>query len=195
MRRLVKKELRTRMKSVRRAMPAEARKLRSNAVARNVLALPEWQAAKTVSLYIAMREELDLSLLIDDAVTSKKTVALPRVDDDTDTLHLHAWTRGGALRASAFGVEEPEAHAPTVPDSEVDLVIVPALAFDETGQRIGYGAGYYDGLLPRLSSARSVGVAFDFQLIAEVPVEPNDMPVHVVVTDARTIRVGTLRKE
>jgi len=195
MRRLVKKELRTRMKSVRRAMPAEARKLRSDAIAHKILALPEWKNARTVSLYIAMRDEIDVTLLIDDAVASKKTIALPRVDDQTDLLELHAWAPGIPLHASAFGVEEPAASLPIVPDLDVDLVIVPALAIDETGHRIGYGAGYYDRLLPRLTQAVRVGVAFDFQLIAEVPAEPTDVPVHAVVTDARVVSVGTLRKE
>ncbi|MET0389152.1 MAG: 5-formyltetrahydrofolate cyclo-ligase, partial [Polyangiales bacterium] len=79
--------------------------------------------------------------------------------------------------------------APLIAPSEVDLVIVPGLAFDGAGQRIGYGRAFYDRLLPQLTQAFRVGLAYDFQLLAELPVEAHDVPMHCVISDARTLRV------
>ncbi len=86
------------------------------------------------------------------------------------------------------GFPEPSTDAPLVAFDEIDLVFVPGLGFDPTGQRIGYGAGYYDRTLPRCTRAKKVGIAFDLQLVAEVPVRQGDVPVDVVVTDRRVFR-------
>jgi 5-formyltetrahydrofolate cyclo-ligase len=78
-----------------------------------------------------------------------------------------------------------------VPPETLDLVVVPALAIDGAGHRLGYGRGYYDQTLVRTVNAVTVGVAFDFQLIAEVPIEAHDVPVAWVVTDQRTLRASS----
>ena len=89
--------------------------------------------------------------------------------------------------SGAMRVPEPPEDAARIEASEVDLVIVPALALDERGARIGYGAGYYDQLLPQLQRAVRIGVVFDFQLVAEVPETEGDERVDLVVTDERII--------
>lgn len=86
------------------------------------------------------------------------------------------------------GFPEPTADAPLVAFEDIDLMFVPGLGFDPTGHRIGYGAGYYDRTLPRCTRAKKVGIAFDLQIVAEVPVRPGDVPVDVVVTDRRVFR-------
>ncbi|MBK8170904.1 MAG: 5-formyltetrahydrofolate cyclo-ligase [Sandaracinaceae bacterium] len=187
LRRQVKNELRKRMKAVRKTLPHEARLTRARAICEKLVALDAWKNARTVSLYMAMREEVHLDVAIDAARADGKVIAMPRVDDETDLLVLHEWRADDAMATSAFGVAEPLASAPRIPGEAVDLVIVPALAFDDKGHRIGYGAGYYDRLLPTLANAVRIGIAFDFQLIAEAPVQANDVPVHTVVTDARVL--------
>ena len=93
------------------------------------------------------------------------------------------------VESGSMRVPEPPEDSPLVDPAEVDLVIVPALVLDERGARIGYGAGYYDHLLPRLTRAVRIGVVFDFQLVAEVPETVGDERVNVVVTDERVIEV------
>ena len=87
-------------------------------------------------------------------------------------------------------VREPPISAPLVDPGDVDLVIVPGLVFDERGARIGYGAGLYDRLLPKCSNAARVGVAHDFQLLAEIPEGPGDVRVEVIVTNDRVVTIG-----
>src|SRR5690606_16334109 len=84
---------------------------------------------------------------------------------------------------------EPPAHLPAAERGDIDLVVVPALAVCAAGYRLGYGSGFYDATLPDVCPpARVVVVAFDFQLVAELPVEPHDVPVHTIVTDQRIER-------
>jgi 5-formyltetrahydrofolate cyclo-ligase len=89
------------------------------------------------------------------------------------------------LEEKGHGFAEPPDGAPE-PES-IDALVVPALAVDPTGHRIGYGAGYYDRALPRHPSAKAIAVAYDWQLVAEVPATPGDVKVGWVVTDVRTI--------
>jgi 5-formyltetrahydrofolate cyclo-ligase len=185
----VKGELRTRMRGVRKVVPAAARAARSARITARVEALPEWVSARTILVFLSMPTEVDTEALIASAWASGRRVAAPRLTERG--LEVRLFVEGAErIRSGGLQLEEPAATAPEVPLSEVDLVLVPALALDPRGARIGYGAGYYDHLLPRLERAFRVGVAFDFQLIAEVPETANDVRVHAVVTDARTLDVG-----
>jgi 5-formyltetrahydrofolate cyclo-ligase len=91
------------------------------------------------------------------------------------------------LRKSAMGVMEPLPSAERLLPSSATLVVVPALAIDARGFRIGYGKGFYDRFLAAHSEVMSIGVAYDFQLISESPVTTGDVPVSTVVTDTRTL--------
>lgn len=101
--------------------------------------------------------------------------------------HLHR--EGDVLEEGGFGVPEPLPSADRIAPEDVDLVLVPALAVDPRGHRIGYGKGFYDRLLPTLVRALRCVVAFDFQLHGEIPDEPGDVAADVVVTDARLLHV------
>ncbi len=186
----VKQEIRRRRRSLRRAFPAEARAARSEAIARRVQALEAWGSARTVLAFVSMRTEVQTGALVEAAWRAGKRVAAPAMNEDRTDLVLREWTPDTALEESGMMFLEPPAGAPSVPESEVDLAIVPALAIDPRGHRVGYGKGFYDRLLPRLTRALRVGVVFDFERIAEVPVRAGDVPVHVVVTDEDTMHVA-----
>lgn len=185
----VKAELRTRMRAIRQKLPAEARAVRSGAILDHLFSLPEYARAGVVAGFHPLRGEVDLRPLFDRVAAAGKTLALPRVDLDAGELVLYRWAPGDALEEGPYGLLEPSAEAAVLAPALVDLVICPALAVDETGHRIGYGGGYYDRLLPRCSRALACAVAFDFQLIAEVPAMPGDVAVGAVITDARLLRV------
>ncbi len=184
----MKAEIRQRRRSVRRATPHEARVARSEVIARHVLALPEWERARTVLLFVSMRSEVQTEPLVAAARQAGKLVVAPRMAADRQHLELHEWREGDVLEESGMMFLQPRAEAPRVADDAVDLVIVPALAADERGHRVGYGKGFYDRLLPRLARAFRACVIFDFELVAEVPDREGDEATDVVVTDARVIR-------
>lgn len=195
--RRVKAELRDRMRRVRKAIGDEARGARSRKIADGVLALEAWTRASTVALFVPMRTEVDVTLLAGAAWAAGKRVAAPRMIEiggaegpPTLALELRLWERDVAPVESGRMVREPPVSAPLVSPSEVALVVVPALALDPSGGRIGYGAGLYDRLLPQLTSALFVGIAFEFQLVAELPMAAHDQRVHRIVTDERSIVVS-----
>ncbi len=187
----VKKELRRRIRAIRGALPAEARAQRSKRVAERVLALPEVSSASCVVGFVSIRSEVDPSAILDALEATGARIGLPRVDTGRGAVVLHERTL--PLQLSPFGVPEPPPNAPEIAPNEVDLVLVPGLAFDPRGYRVGYGKGYYDRLLSTMPQARSIAVGFDFQLVPEVPNLPHDVPVEIVATDARILRIGTHR--
>jgi 5-formyltetrahydrofolate cyclo-ligase len=178
-----KRELRKRMQSLRNVLPNSARAERSARACKLICELPEFTAARSVAGYVAMRKELDVAAALTAAAQAGKRTLLPRMHDSGLTFHLH--TPGAALEENDFGVLEPSPAAEEVPLAEIDLLLVPALALDLRGMRIGYGKSFYDRLL---ASARgvSVGVVYDFQLLAEVPNEAHDVPVQRIVSDGRS---------
>jgi 5-formyltetrahydrofolate cyclo-ligase len=187
LREFAKRELRSRMRAVRKVLPADAARLRSTAAATRVRELPEFMNARTVLGFSAIHKELDPLALLQSARAAGKRVALPRVDGER--LDLHQVDDPADLVPGAFGVAEPHENAPRILPHEVDLVLVPGLAFDARGHRLGYGRGFYDRLLPLLTRAFSVALGYDFQLVAELPNEAHDVPVQCIVSDARCLRI------
>ena len=181
-----KQALRMQLRAVRSALPESACHSRSSEIATRVLTLPELVNARTVLAFASIRNEVRTREIMNAAWADGKRVALPRVVGDV--LALHIVEADTVMIEGAFSVPEPDAAAPQLEPSEVDFALVPALAVDPRGFRIGYGGGYYDKLLPLLDRACSCAVAYDFQLVPEVPELPFDATVDLVVTDARVIR-------
>jgi len=183
--------LRKRMRQLRASLPAEARRVRSEAVTARVVALPCWQSARAVALFASMPDEFDTGGLLADALSRGLDVALPVVGEDR-VLTFRWLVRSGTrypTTMSAFGIDEPTDEAPAVELADIDVVIVPALAMDPRGHRLGFGRALYDNTLALLPRATRVATVFAFQMIAEVPDEPHDQRVHLVVTDEQTYRV------
>jgi len=179
----VKDEIRYRMRQVRKALPASARADRSARIHAALFAHPEWATARTVLLFASMRTEVDTAPIERRARLDGKVVACPRMTEGSADLDPRIWEDGVAPFEQGRLAPEPPPDAPECPLASIDLVIVPALALDPRGARIGYGRGLYDRLLARMPRARRIAVAFDFQLIAEVPETPGDERVHLVLTD------------
>jgi 5-formyltetrahydrofolate cyclo-ligase len=184
----IKAEIRQRRRAVRGAMPADARETRSKAICERVVQLPEFDRARTVLAFVSMRTEVQTHAAVEAARSAGKRVCATRMGEDLENLVVVEWRADDPLEESGYMFSQPSADSPVVPDDEIDLVIVPALALDERGHRIGFGKGYYDRLLPRLTSAFRAGVVFDFELMTEIPDRPGDEPVDAIVTDARLLR-------
>jgi 5-formyltetrahydrofolate cyclo-ligase len=152
--------------------------------------LPGWSGAGTVLLYIsAFPEEIRTAPLLAMAYASGKRVILPRVDRRARKLRLYrVIDPGRELGPGALGIPEPHASLPEVPPEAVDWALVPGLAFDDRGYRLGRGAGHYDRLLPAM---RTDAVCWAFglgcQLVPRLPVEPHDVAMDGVTTAERTV--------
>ena len=145
----------------------------------------------TVALFypIERRHEVDLRALDASLRAAGVRIAYPAIDPETRVMSFRATSSIDELEERGMGFREPPLAAEEM--LGLDVIIVPALQVDAHGHRIGYGAGYYDRALPRYSPpARTIAVVFDFQLIPEVPVTDGDVPIGVVVTDRRVLRVA-----
>lgn len=136
--------------------------------------LPEYQQANSVMAFVAFNGEPDTDPLFARLTVEGKRLLLPRVEPSG----IVSADGDGPLVASRFGVQEPT--GPAVALDEIDLVVVPGLAFTAAGDRLGFGQGYYDRFLPTLS-APSVGVCFTDQLVDELPVAAHDVRVGSVI--------------
>lgn len=139
-------------------------------------------ATDIVALYWPIRDEIDCKPLLTALVDSGQPVALPVVLGDEEPLELRLWEEGQPLYPSGFGTLAPAETAPVV---EPDVVVIPLLAFDKHGTRLGYGKGYYDRTLAKLSKKPLlVGYAFAGQELDFIPRESHDMPLDILVTEA-----------
>lgn len=185
----VKAEIRKRIGIVRRAIPAEARDSRSAAICQRTLELAELTTASVVLGYVAFRGEVSPARVLEAVRARGAATALPRVRWSDDTLTLHRVEGDATLEESGLGFLQPPEDAPLVDPATIEVVLVPCVAADHRGQRIGSGRGHYDRLLPQLTRAARIGLAYDFQIVPEVPDEPHDARLHTVVTDHEVIVV------
>ena len=196
----VKAELRKSMQRTRSLLQPSARRVKSELICDKVRALGLLHGVRNVALFraIGRKGELDTERIDVDARALGVRVAYPALLDSlpadppqSPTMIFRFVDVSDGLDAAfedrGRGFPEPDPGAPIASYDDLDLVIVPALAYDPAGYRIGYGAGYYDRTLPHCTRAKKIGVCFDFQLIAEVPITAGDVPVSLVVTEARTL--------
>lgn len=181
--------MRRQVLAARDALDLAVRSAAAQAIATRVAAFPEYASARAVLLTLPFRSEWDTLPLVRAALAAGKTVAVPRVDKASRMLELHAIADPQAdIVDSDQGIPEPRPACPQVPRDAIDFVLVPGVAFDLAGRRLGYGGGYYDRLLPLLSArAMRVAGAFEVQLVDRVPAAPHDLAVDAIVTESRTI--------
>jgi 5-formyltetrahydrofolate cyclo-ligase len=192
LRRKMKIELRKRMRGVRNAAPASACLARSERIVERLLALDCVAQAKAVALFYPIEDKHEVDLRGLDAALRARGVRLgyPAIAGGDGSMTFRWVDDLARLEEQGYGFAEPPLDAPEA--TAFDVVVVPALAVDGRGHRIGYGAGYYDRALPRfVPPAVSVIVAFDYQLVSEVPVTEGDVPAHWIVTDERAERATT----
>ena len=149
---------------------------------------PVWRTARAILFYAPLPEEVDLWRLAGDALGAGKLVALPRFDAETNGYvagHIEDLERD--MRTGRFGIREPEDRCAVVPLNRLDLILVPGVAFDPRGRRLGRGKGFYDQLLAHVRGT-TCGVAFDEQIVAEIPVEPHDVELDCILTPTRWIQ-------
>lgn len=175
-----KKEVRKQMRAAKKAVPFCEKVERSENIMSQVELLPQFIAADTVLLYWSMEDEVQTHQFVE-RWYRQKTLLLPCVDGDD--LRLRQYTGPQCLKAGEqFGIGEPTGPEYTDLD-HVQLIVVPGVAFDRMGNRMGRGRGFYDRLLKSTPNAYKVGVAFDFQILDTIPTESFDVPMNKVVSE------------
>jgi 5-formyltetrahydrofolate cyclo-ligase len=181
------------MRERREALPASERARLAAAATVRLLTLPELTEVRgrTVAGYVAVRGEIDPAQGLLALARRGATVVLPRAGAADRQLRFCALAPGRELAPGAFGIPEPEATGAELAAPAVDVLIVPGLAFDGDGRRVGSGGGYYDAAfaaVPADERPTLIGLGYDFQLVERCPSIDLDVPVDIVVTDERVLR-------
>lgn len=173
----MKKELRRLVRSAKAAYSPDQLREMSRPIIDRLTAHPLYQRASTILLYHSLPDEVFTHALISEACQTKR-VLLPTVVGDH--LELHEYSPTSATHEGAFSIVESEGALFTDYPA-IDLAVIPGMAFDSAGNRLGRGKGYYDRLLPHLTCPL-IGICFPFQLLPHIPSEPHDRPVDEVIS-------------
>lgn len=183
-----KQTLRRSLLQTRKQMSPELWRQSSDRLCLVLQSWPVFAQAKTILAYCSIRQEPDLSPLFQDV---NRQWGLPRCDGDM--LRWHHWSPYGdwPLVSGAFGIQEPHPNSPLLEPDEIDLILVPAVACDYQGYRLGYGAGFYDRLFssPLWATKVTVGIVFDFARVPQVSIDPWDVSLTAVCTEAGVFMV------
>jgi 5-formyltetrahydrofolate cyclo-ligase len=189
-----KASLRRALAEARRSLSPEERGARSRRIAALLWALPAFRDADIICTYVSFREEVETGELLAGLLAAGRRVAVP--------VHLHGAPQplvfaeirsADELVPNHFGIPQPPGdRARYLPTASIPLFLVPGLAFDQAGRRLGYGLGFYDRAFALAApGALKVGLAFECQVIERVPTDSHDVLLDLVVTDKRVIPAAT----
>jgi 5-formyltetrahydrofolate cyclo-ligase len=144
---------------------------------------PEFIKAKAIGAFASIPHEINTYPILEGTLSSDKKLYLPKVSKDKESFEFHPVTDLKNLQPGPFGILEPTSPKPVEWD-ELDLILVPGLAFDRQGNRLGFGKGFYDRVIPQLKkSCLVVGLGYAFQLVEKVPTDTHDAPVRAVLCE------------
>lgn len=180
----MKIKLRAELAAQRLAITSEDWERRSRTICERIVLSSSWKSWRKVALYQSFRGEVDLSPL--PRMSPDKEYYFPKIDAAEGTMEFYKALDATSFQKNSWGLSEPDGRGERlIPDAHT-LLIIPALAFDRAGQRLGYGKGFYD----RYLSGRTVGtlgVCFAEFLLEALPIEPHDVPVQNIITDLDSI--------
>ena len=169
-----------------RVQDPSSRALRSRIIQEKVFSSDDFRDSSVIMMYVSMPAEVDTYEIIKKSLEEGKRVVVPYVDTTNQTMVASELLSINDLVEGPFGIKQPkDGPARSVQLEEIDLIVVPGIAFDKKNMRLGRGKGYYDHFLAakELSSAKTIGLAFRFQVLESIPVLPHDKPVSRVISD------------
>ncbi len=183
-----KPELRATLKPILAVIPPSTQLAASNSISNHLLNSPTYQAASTILAYASLPTELSLDPLILAALADNKRICIPQINwEDKSMRPTQIHNLDEDLQTGRYGVRTPIDGCSLVETHELDLILIPGLAFDRQSNRLGRGAGFYDRLISTLDRSDKrpslVGVCYQCQIVDRVPTEPHDHPMDWVITE------------
>ena len=178
-----KEDIRKRLLNIRRYLSREEVLEMSRNIKERLFALSEYKSCKVVMFYIAHDNEVETREMIIESLHSKK-VLIPCTSLERNMIYPVEIENLDDLERGAFGILEPRNKK--IYRGDIDVIIVPGIAFDPRGYRIGYGKGFYDRFLIG-TNALKIGIAYDFQIVNRIPEDENDVPVDMIVSEKRVL--------
>lgn len=187
-----KNRLRKKYRSIRKSIPPEQKQMLEKRILDRILSLYQYRDAKTILTYVSKEEETDTLMLINRALKDGKRVAVPKCIDGTCLMDFYYITGTDQLEKSSFGVLEPKTDfcEKMIDGFDESICIVPGMAFDSSGFRLGYGKGYYDRFLSGYNGV-TIGIAFSECVSWRLPKGRYDKPVQLLITDRFLRKIRT----
>ncbi|MEW6001993.1 MAG: 5-formyltetrahydrofolate cyclo-ligase [Nitrospirota bacterium] len=185
-----KETLRKKALEKRNSIPSSERKKKDELIKNKLFEMTEFKRANTIFFYASVRTEVDTMGMMEESLKMGKRVVVSKVDRERHRLILYEIKDINELSPGYKGIPEPSSYNARIVDIRgVDVVIVPGAGFDSFGNRLGYGAGYYDILLSKIKKKIPlVALAYEEQLIGFIPSEFHDVKMDVIVTDKQVIK-------
>jgi 5-formyltetrahydrofolate cyclo-ligase len=162
---------------------------KSSRIKKRVFEMELFRDAQTILFYVSYGNEVYTHNMIKESIEMGKTVVVPKSVTKEYTLILSRLTNWNDLKVGAYTILEPKKESINEVDiGSIDLIIIPGVVFDESGNRIGHGKGYYDRLLNDSRNIPSVGLAFEFQIVENIKSEQHDEKIDIVITEDRIIK-------
>ena len=186
----MKNEIRAEVLKKRDSIPKDLKEQKNISIRNRLLNLEEFINTKSVLMYVSFRTEVDTIKQLEAILCLGKRLIVPLVDSKQKTLTLYEIKDTSELEPGYMGILEPNVSEDRkVELKEIDIVVIPGTGFDPKGNRLGYGGGYYDRLLADTGkNIPKVALAFEEQIVEDIPAEPHDMKMDIIVTDKRVIR-------
>ena len=182
-----KRTIRKEVLKRRDAITATDKKAKDDLIKNNLLTLPEFDKARVILFYASYKSEVDTFDLMRYCFTNSKKIALPKVDPLSSELVIYKINDLSELSLGYQNIPEPNVSEERIMNvSDIDLIIVPGVAFDDQCNRLGYGNGFYDKMLNEKSSP-AVALSYEEQIMDSLPVQSHDIKMDIIVTDARII--------
>ena len=182
-----KSEARAYFSALRSSIPEITRKEKSKVICSTVLSLPLFSKCDTLFLYAPIKSEVDVYPLFKEATSQGIKVAFPISIKESSTLDFRFVSNENELVLGAYSIREPRADLPKASFTENSICIVPALSFDKSGGRLGYGKGFYDRFLSQFDGT-SIGVTFSELKCDALPTDEFDIPVNIIITDKESVK-------
>lgn len=182
-----KKRLRKEILQRMNALSEEQYTTLSEKIADSLYKQQEWITAQTIGITLSMEREVNTYVIIEKAWEEGKAIVVPKCNRETRTMTFRRITNFEQLETVYMDLREPDPSiTEEVSAEEIDLLLVPGVAFTRKGERVGYGGGYYDRYLVNYKE-KTLSLVFDFQIVSHIPVEPFDKTVQKIITEKETI--------
>ena len=184
----MKNKIRSEILKTRRCLTQADVAEKSKRIKQRVFGLDVYKKAKTILFYVSYGNEVSTHEMIQESLAAGKRVVVPKANEKNHTLSLSLLSEWGELSPCSYNILEPRSECiKEVAVKSIDLMILPGVVFDEKGNRIGHGLGYYDRLLQIEKKAPVIALAFECQVVKNIPAEKHDMRVEKIITEDRVI--------
>lgn len=187
----MKKTIRQDVLMKRDRINPDLREEKDSRIEENLFRNPEIDVSEILLLYASFRSEVNTNGIIQKMLEMRKRIVLPKVKKERHKLELYEIKNMSELKKGYMGIPEPSLTKDRLMDiNDIDTIIIPGVGFDLYGNRLGYGGGYYDSLLSKITKrVPIIALAYEEQIVDSIPTDPHDRKVTIIITDKRIIRI------